>query len=235
MLTQITHNNIGTLSEKFSSFLEANILSLQEKEYITIWLSGGNSLLPFYEECKKLFLAFPENIRAKIRFVFLDERVVPLSSLESNFHTVYQAFLSQLVEGWYYKTSQIIAIDLEVQDIALEYTSQVGTIDIALFGAWEDGHIGSLFPRHPLLLSKSHWYIEIIDSPKPPPRRITISPRMIQVMEYVYIFFIWTTKRIAYEAFLDPTRDYVSCPARLLHNTKALYVFSNQEVQRIPL
>ena len=48
--------------------------------------------------------------------------------------------------------------------------------DVALFGMGPDGHIASLFPGHPVYLAdEGADAVAVLDSPKPPPTRITLT------------------------------------------------------------
>lgn len=60
------------------------------------------------------------------------------------------------------------------------------TLDVVLLGVGEDGHVASLFPGHAALDVLTATTIGIEDSPKPPPRRLTLSlPVLTQARETI--------------------------------------------------
>eukprot|EP01104_Vermistella_antarctica_P014182 TRINITY_DN4421_c0_g1_i1.p1 TRINITY_DN4421_c0_g1~~TRINITY_DN4421_c0_g1_i1.p1 ORF type:complete len:141 (-),score=21.70 TRINITY_DN4421_c0_g1_i1:628-1050(-) len=59
------------------------------------------------------------------------------------------------------------------------------SIDVVLLGMGPDGHTASLFPNHSLLNESVAWLHSISDSPKPPPKRITMTLPLINAAQEV--------------------------------------------------
>mgnify|MGYP002648676115 CR=1 FL=1 len=58
-----------------------------------------------------------------------------------------------------------------------------GVLIVVLLGVGPDGHVASLFPGHPAQLLDDALAVAVHDSPKPPPRRITLTLLVGDVLE----------------------------------------------------
>ena len=217
-----------SLQISFWQELQKVLSDCSDQESIVIGLSGGSSLDIFYEVLALNFVLLEWAIREKIRFVFLDERMVPRGHTDSNEWQLRVKFLTRLLESGGIQESQILSVDTSLTDPWLRYSTRVPHIDIGVFWVGSDGHIASLFPSHPLLLSESDSYLEILDSPKPPAHRITVSPMMIRDIGYVFVSFM-QGKEQALENFLDKKISLEKCPAKLLRQSGELVVLSDIE------
>nr|KMM70354.1 6-phosphogluconolactonase [Coccidioides posadasii RMSCC 3488] len=123
---------------------------------------------------------------------FADERVVPLDHPDSNYNLVKTEFVDKLSPTFGQpKIHPIDTTDLsngtDPQDIADLYQEELmhsfaakdsvklPVFDLILLGCGPDGHTCSLFPGHELLKESDSWVAAISDSPKPPPKRITLT------------------------------------------------------------
>lgn len=126
---------------------------------------------------------------AQWEIFYADERLVPLDHQDSNHKLVKEDLLDHIPEEL--GQPKVYPIDEttlgDAQECADQYEQTLVSIfaqrdsvklplfDLILLGCGPDGHTCSLFPDHPLLREKNAWILSINDSPKAPPKRITLS------------------------------------------------------------
>jgi 6-phosphogluconolactonase len=112
---------------------------------------------------------------------WIDERAVPPDHPDSNYSLAEKLFLrpagvpSARVHRMH---GELIDLDEAARRASEELTSVAGRpprIDVALVGVGEDGHIASLFNRERGDRPAPLPVIAIYGSPKPPPRRLTLT------------------------------------------------------------
>nr|XP_022321101.1 6-phosphogluconolactonase-like [Crassostrea virginica] len=152
----------------------------------TLGLSGGSM-------AKFLCNGLPSRKTAwsKWQVFFCDERHVPYTDPECTY-TIYK---SKLVDnGGPLPSENLHPInpELPVEDAAKAYKEEIHAMfggenlprfHLLLLGMGPDGHTCSLFPGHPLLQLSSEIIAPISDSPKPPPKRVTMTFPMINNCE----------------------------------------------------
>lgn len=100
---------------------------------------------------------------------------------------------------------QILAANAEPGDPAPNF-------DIHLLGVGPEGHINSLFPDTPAVRETTRMVVDVEDSPKPPPQRITLTLPAIQRSREVWLLVSGADKAEAVAAAVGGA-DPVSIPA----------------------
>lgn len=89
-----------------------------------------------------------------------------------------------------------------------------GALDVVLLGLGEDGHVASLFPGHRVL--QATGLVEtVLDSPKPPSARLTLTLRLLKAARATVILAMGEAKRAA---LLRLLRGDADVPAATLPN-----------------
>jgi 6-phosphogluconolactonase len=90
---------------------------------------------------------------------------------------------------------------------------EVPSFDIVLLGVGPDGHCCSLFPDHPSAQDLSAPVIPVRNSPKPPPRRLSLSFDGLNTADEIWAVVSGSGKADAVAAALNPDVDRAHVPS----------------------
>ncbi|KAK4456272.1 6-phosphogluconolactonase [Podospora aff. communis PSN243] len=163
---------------------------LQRHGVFKVAVSGGS--LP--KTLAQALLAPPKGEGDQVKWdkweiFFADERAVPLDHADSNYALLKAELLDKLstdtpqptvhtIDPTQLGDTQELADQYEqvlVRSFASRDSVKLPIFDLLLLGCGPDGHTCSLFPGHELLRETTAWVAPIEDSPKPPPKRITLT------------------------------------------------------------
>lgn len=146
--------------------------SIVARGRFAIALPGGSvatTCFPLFAEAKVDW--------ARTHFFWGDERAVAATHPDSNYGLAEKLWLERII-GHAPTVHRMEAEKADLDEAAARYERALrenGPIDIALLGMGPDGHVCSLFPGDALLAETTRRVAPILDSPKPPPRRLTLT------------------------------------------------------------
>jgi 6-phosphogluconolactonase len=152
--------------------------SLEYLQGPRIAVSGGSTFAA-------LFRHWAPDVRARaaagetLRFFVVDERKVPFEDPDCNWKACYEDLLRPAGlqdQKAHYVTTAAAYGDL----LRREFGAAPVFFDRVFLGMGEDGHTASLFPGKPSLADTESIVLDITDSPKPPPERVTLGMKPIR-------------------------------------------------------
>lgn len=151
----------------------------------------------------------------RITVLFADERAVPPDDPESNYRLVREALLDPLGRGAP-RAVRMAADSPDLDAAARAYEAELADpLDLLVLGIGEDGHVASLFPGSPLLGERVRRIAAVFDSPKPPARRLTLTPRALAEARATVVLASGDGKAAAVAAALADGADPARVPAAL--------------------
>jgi 6-phosphogluconolactonase len=176
-------------------------------------LSGGRV-------AKKLFAAVANRAgegAAKldgVEFFWADERCVPPTDPESNFRLAHELLFLPLgiagsglhrIPGELEPASAAAVAAAELRQASGCELPQMPVLDLVLLGMGEDGHVASLFPGDAATeRDLDSVFLGIANSPKPPPRRVTLGHGALAAAREVWVLASGTGKQAALRESLAP-------------------------------
>jgi PPK2 family polyphosphate:nucleotide phosphotransferase len=160
---------------------------VEERGQIGLALPGGSVAEAF-------FPPLVEALRGTVAdFYWGDERAVPPDHPDSNFGLARRLLLEPLGVP-FERVHRMPAEATDLAEAAASYqsdlTAALGTpprLDLVLLGVGPDGHVCSLFPGHGALQERGRFVVAVEDSPKPPPRRLTLTLPVLEAAGLVVV------------------------------------------------
>ncbi len=176
-----------------SHIIELAALCANARERFCLALSGG-SLINTLVGALDQDLPYGDVDWSTWHVFWADERMVSWQSPESNHGVAKEHFINRLPipEDQIYaidtsqasdKTAQLYASVLEA--VLKPDPDQYPRFDLVMLGIGPDGHTASLFPGHPVLNETRAWVCPVMDAPKPPSHRITLTLPVINHARHI--------------------------------------------------
>ena len=167
-----------------------------------------------------------------LQILFVDERAVPPDDPASNFAMVQRTLIEPMGE-YAPAVFRMRGEAADLEDAREEYERELEKpLSMVLLGVGEDGHIASLFPGSPILEETERRVAIVEDSPKPPRRRLTITPRVLREAGSVIVLATGEDKRAAVTRALVEPGEPRDCPARLVRD--ALWIVDAEAGADVP-
>jgi len=227
---KLIRNKKNFLEKEAAKIIAEEIAELlREKEKVVLAIPGGRSVIGIFN-----FLKHQDILWKRVHIFMIDERLVRLDHLESNFRLAKETFIEELIRKNLLPSENVhpLICDESSQDLCVkkyedELKKHSDSYDIILVSAGEDGHIASLFPNHDSIKNNSNFFIKITDSPKLPSNRISASRNLLMKAKTALLLIIGEDKRKAYKMFLDNKSTYQKCPAKIIKEIPNSYVLTD--------
>lgn len=199
---------------------------------LSVALAGGTTPRLLYQLLSSRFAArLPWH---RLDLFLGDERCVPADDPQSNAGLVRAALLDPARPASQAARLHLLYRGDEPPDdaAAAAEASLPPSLDLLLVGMGPDGHVCSLFPGHPALDERRRRVVAVHDSPKPPPRRITLAPPALAAARHVLVLATGAEKAEAVAAALADEGEVARCPARLCR--RGTFVLDRAAAARLP-
>jgi len=152
---------------------------------------------------------------ARVELSTTDERAVPSDDEASNYGLLARTLLGPLA----IPSERVLRMKGDVDDLEAEAEACApwfnAALDLVVLGIGSDGHTASIFPGHSAAHERTRSIVAVYDSPKPPSRRLTITPPVIARACAVMVLAAGDEKAAAVAAALEGAADPKVLPARL--------------------
>jgi 6-phosphogluconolactonase len=189
----------------------------------TIALSGGSAARLLFSA----FLGMPLEDAGldKWFFFWADERCVPLTDSRSNYNLAKVEFFDIAgvdernvfpVDDSLCPHAAATAYQASIESFFNVPAGKIPAFDMILLGLGEDGHTASLFPGRSEIDEKQRLVVDVKNSPKPPPERVTFTLPLINAARDVLFITAGSSKTKVLEQLNELDGPDASLPASMV-------------------
>jgi 6-phosphogluconolactonase len=234
------HEDAGDLATSVAgAFLRLLTVRQSAGEVPQVVLTGGTIAERIHAEIARLAPTSDVDW-SRVELFWGDERFVAADSDERNAREARESFLEVVgVDPGRVHEVPSTGEAATVADAATSYAETVrsvgrGGFQLVMLGVGPDGHVASLFPGHPQLDAHDAIAVPVIDSPKPPPERVTLTFEALNRAEEVWFVVSGADKAEAVGRALAPGADVHETPAAGVHGDLAtLWFLDHASASRI--
>lgn len=227
---EMIKNKRDELEEKAADLISESFgKMIEKKDKVIFGIVGGRSVSGIFERLKDKEINWE-----KVHIFMVDERLVSLDDLESNFRIARNAFIHQLIADKKLPQDNVHPFimnaaknDLGIGEYEKEFKEIGEAFDVILLSSGEDGHVGALYPNHHSIEEKAEYFITMDDSPKEPPKRMTASRKLLEKSKVSLLLFFGEDKRDAFKKFNDGSLNVNQCPCKLVNKIKESYILTD--------
>ena len=188
-------------------------------------VTGGSTALIFLGALREANVDW-----SRVTVYWGDERAVPPDHPDSNYGLAERLLLSPLGSH----APNAVRMKGEASDLnaaAREYDEALPpALDVLILGVGDDGHVCSLFPGHRGLMVEDARVMAIDDSPKPPPKRLTLTLPYVLLSRQLWIVAVGDKKRAMMQQAIN--RQQVTKPIDLVvAQGRNVTIFTDQDMR----
>lgn len=168
-----------------------------------------------------------------------DERAVPAASPDSNFGLADSLWLRKSgahlssLHPMHADSPDLNAAARAYGDEIVRVLGKMPRLDVVLLGVGPDGHVASLFPRHAALSEEHQPAVPILDAPKPPPRRLTLTLPMLTGAERVIVMALGESKAAVMREALQQKDSQLPVSLVLRRTSRPLVLLDEEAGSRV--
>lgn len=175
---------------------------------------------------------------AKVHLYWGDERFVPHDDAERNFRQAREALLESISipgENVHAMAASDGEFGEDIERAAKAYQRVLpDEFDVHLLGMGGEGHINSLFPDTAAVRETDRLVVAVTDSPKPPPRRITLTLPAVQRAREVWLVVAGEEKADAVAAAIGGAAAVDIPAAGATGREKTVWLLDKASASKLP-